>query len=198
MSGLFSRSKYDQGAYDDSVRQSTGALVRTMDPVRNDRYSPCRVMDPGFIGSVGVSVTHRRPLVDVESDLMRLHVKYSDDPRATFIQPETFDTLNHLPTCQFGTDYTRLSNPLCTGREVGINRFQPLQLNPQDECRWLHPSEVRISYRNVIKDNYVPRIPKLIDQTPALPKGHGNVSGIGAVNGSTHRKKMHPYGGFSK
>ena len=71
------------------------------------------------------------------------------------------------------TDYTRISNPICTARGIGINRFTPLCLNPQDENRWLHPSEVGISYRNVVKDNHVPGVPKLIDPTPLLPTGSG-------------------------
>lgn len=196
MSGEFSRNKYDQGAYEHSLKQSTGPMMRNLDPIRNDRRSPSRIADPGFLGSVGVSVTHRRPLVDVESELMRLGVKNSDDPCALQVS-ELEQGLYDLPTSQFNTDYTRLSNPICTARELGVNRFQPVRLNPQDECRWLHPSQVWISYRNVIKDNHVPVIPKPIDQTPALPKGRaGNPAAscpvaktCGAFVGA-----MHPHG----
>lgn len=168
MSGVFSRNKYDQGAYEHSLKQSTGPLIRTLNPIRNDRDMPSRIADPGFFGSVGVSVTHQRPLIDVESELMRLSVKNSDDPSAQRV-PALEQSLYHLPAQQFNTDYTRLSNPVCTAREQGVNRFQPIRLNPQDESRWLHPSEIRVSYRNVIKDRHVPFVPKPIDQTPALP-----------------------------
>jgi len=197
MSGAFSRNKYDQGAYEQSLKQATGPLQYILDPARNDRCTPCRVPEPGFIGKVGVSITHQRPLVDVESELLHLNIRNTDDPKAKY-QPTCPDCgdctegypcgggvvagckkcqekLSHLPMCQFNTDYTRISNPICTSRGVGINRFQPLCLDPQDENRWLHPSEVGISYRNVVKDNHVPCVPKLIDQTPALPKGSGPV-----------------------
>jgi hypothetical protein len=73
------------------------------------------------------------------------------------------------------TDHTRISNPICTARGVGINRFQPLCFNPQDESRWLHPSDIGINYRMVVKDNHVPCIPKLIDPTPLLPTGTGGI-----------------------
>lgn len=197
MSGKFSRNFYDEGAYTQSVKQATGPAQYILDPVRNDRCKPCRVDEPGFIGKVGVSITHERPLIDVESDLKSLNFKNTDDPNKQFkpICPQCGDCMDgypcgsgvvdgcpkcqkelfHLPMCNFNTDYTRISNPICTARGLGINRFQPLYLNPQDENRWMHPSEVGISYRNVVKDNHVPCIPKLISQCPALPTGKGPV-----------------------
>uniref|UniRef100_A0A6C0J765 Uncharacterized protein n=1 Tax=viral metagenome TaxID=1070528 RepID=A0A6C0J765_9ZZZZ len=191
MAGSFSRNKYDQGAYEQSIKQATNEIQYTLDPVRNDRCGPCRVTEPGFIGKVGVSVSRNRPLVDIESELMSLDIHHTDDPSKKYkpkcIQcgssndgvgntcPKCSQQLNHLPVCAFNTNYTRISNPICTSREIGINRFQPLCLDPQDENRWLHPSEIGISYRMVVKDNHVPCIPVLIDQTPALPTGGGPI-----------------------
>lgn len=195
MSGVFSRNKYDQGAFNTSVKQATDPLKHILDPVRNDQCSPCRVSNPGFLGSAGVSITHQRPLVDVESELLHLPIKNTDDPNAKY-QPtcpqcgecmqgypcgtgvvkgckKCRDDLYHLPDCNFQTDYTRYSNPICTARGVGINRFQPLCLNPQDEPRWLPPSEVNISYRLVVKDNHVPCIPKPLSQTAVWPNQSG-------------------------
>lgn len=218
MSGAFTRPMYDQGAYNAAIQQATDPLKYRLDPVRNDRCDPCRVPDAGFLGKVGVSITHQRPLVDVESDLKHLNIKNSKDPNALY-QPKCpqcgncyegypcgggvvagctncQEKLHHLPMCEFKTDYTRTSNPICTARGVGINRFQPLCLDPQDEARWLHPSEVGINYRMVVKDNHVPCVPKLIDQTPCLPTGSGpvpcppvqvNVCGV-------HRESLHKHG----
>jgi hypothetical protein len=128
----------------------------------------------------------------VESDLFQLNTLNTKDPNAKykpmcpkcrrictdgypcgggvgsgceFCQVQAFN----LPTCQFGNDYTRNSNPICTARGLGFNRFQPLNLNPQDEDRWLPPSNTNICYRNVVKDNHVPCIPQFIDPRAALP-----------------------------
>lgn len=193
MSGAFERLRYDAGAYDAQLKQSTGPLMYRLNPVFANTCNPCRPGNVGYIGRVGVSLTHQRPLVDVESDLMNLHRHSSRDPRQLYTPScpqqqscsegypcgggvvagceSSQEKLFHFPTCDIGTDYTRISNPTCTMRETGVNRFTPLCLQPQDEDRWLHPSEVGISYRNVVKDNHVPCIPRLIDQTPALPVG---------------------------
>lgn len=72
-------------------------------------------------------------------------------------------------TCGHYTDYTRLTNPSCTLRGTGLNRFQPMCLNFQDQNRWLHPGQVGINYRLVVKDNHRPKIPVPLDQTLALP-----------------------------
>lgn len=217
MSGSFNRSIYDIGAYNAALEISTGPIQYTLDPMAVNRCDPCRIPEPGFIGKVGVSLTHQRPLVDVESDLFQIGVKNTKDPSAKFQSqcPQCGDCnsgypcgggvvsgcnncqeqLNHLPMCGFGSDYTRISNPICTARGVGVNRFQPLCLNPQDENRWRQISEVGISYRNVVKDNHIPCVPQPIDQTPLLPTGKGpipcpKVSDVCGV----HRQPLHKHG----
>jgi len=195
MSGSFERQLYDVQAYKKSLEESTAPLKYRMDPISVTRCDPCRPAQPGYIARTGVSITHQRPLVDVESELLRLNIRASKDPDQDYKPtcPQCGDCMDgypcgggvvagcqkcqealyHLPLCGPFTDATRISNPICTARGVGINRFQVLCLNPQDESRWLHPSEVGISYRNVVKDNHVPCIPKMIDPTPLLPTGNG-------------------------
>lgn len=204
MAGSFERQIYDVNAYRKQLEQSTNPLKYRLDPIFANRCDPCRITQPGFIGRVGVSVTHQRPLVDVESDLLLLNYKNTKDPNQKFKPTcaqcgeciegypcgggvvascdKCQEKLFHLPVCESPiTDSTRISNPVCTARGIGINRFQPLCLNPQDENRWLHPSEVGISYRMVVKDNHVPCIPKLLDPTPVLPKGSGPVDYPGQI-----------------
>jgi len=193
MSGSFERQSYDIQAYKKSLEESTAPLKYVLDPMSVTRCDPCRPAQPGYIARTGVSITHQRPLVDVESDLFRLNIRASKDPNQDYKPtcPQCGDCMDgypcgggvvagcqkcqealyHLPLCAPFTDATRISNPICTARGVGINRFQVLCLNPQDENRWLHPSEVGISYRNVVKDNHVPCIPKMIDPTPVFPTG---------------------------
>lgn len=217
MSGTFERQFYDEEAYKQALKQSTAPIMRILDPIAVTRCDPCRPGEPGYISKVGVSITHQRPLVDVESDLLRLNYRNTKDPNQEYKPTcpqcgscsegypcgggvvagcqNCQENLFHLPRCDIGTDYTRISNPLCTAREVGINRFQPLCLDPQDENRWLHPSEVGISYRNVVKDNHVPCVPRLIDQTPLLPTGRGPIE-CPRVEQScgVHREALHKHG----
>lgn len=193
MSGSFERQIYDTEAYKKSLEQSTNPLRYLLNPMSVIRCDPTRPTQPGFIARTGVSVSSRRSLVDIESELLRLNYRNTKDPSQKY-QPtcgecgecmsgypcgggvvgvcqNCQDTVNHLPVSGLFTDATRISNPICTARGVGINRFQPLCLNPQDENRWLQPSEIGINYRMVVKDNHVPIIPKMVDPTPLMPKG---------------------------
>jgi len=69
--------------------------------------------------------------------------------------------------CAAPTEDTRLSNPPCTLRGTGWNRWEWLCWNPQD--RAIVPFEWNTSYRIVAKDNHVPCIPVPTDQTNEIP-----------------------------
>ena len=193
MSGSFQRTMYDTGAYQTTAEQSTKPALYLLDPISTNQCDPCRLPEVGYIGKIGVSVSTSRPLIDIDSNLRLGGFVATRDPSKKY-QPncpeikncnegypcgggvvagcqDSQEKLHHLKSCNIGSEYTRISNPICTSRGVGVNRFNPLCLNPQDECRWLQPSNVGISYRMVVKDNHKPCIPKLIDQSPALPKG---------------------------
>jgi hypothetical protein len=71
------------------------------------------------------------------------------------------DNLVDLNDCLFPVENTRLSNPPCTLRGTGINRFNPLCLDPQDQI--FYPGEYQIPTRLVVKDNHRPCVP-----TPAI------------------------------
>jgi hypothetical protein len=62
---------------------------------------------------------------------------------------------------------TRLSNPPCTLRCRGWNRWEFLCRNPQDKV--LPPFEHDVSYRLVVKDNHRPCVTQPMDQTNSLP-----------------------------
>ena len=71
--------------------------------------------------------------------------------------------------CFFVAEDTRLSNPPSNLRGTGINRFEWLCKNPQNNIEV--PFDYNISNRIVVKDNHRPLIPTPIDQTLSLPKG---------------------------
>ena len=80
----------------------------------------------------------------------------------------TDNNLVDFPSCSFNTEDTRLSNPPATLRGTGINRFQPMGLNPQ--AKLFFPGEYHTSTRLVFRDNHRPCIPSLkVISEPPLP-----------------------------
>lgn len=69
--------------------------------------------------------------------------------------------------CAAPVESTRLSNPPCTLRATGWNRWEWLCWDPQD--RALIPFDWNVSYRIVSKDNYVPCLETPMDQSGFAP-----------------------------
>jgi hypothetical protein len=77
--------------------------------------------------------------------------------------------------CTAPTEPTRLSNPPCTLRSTGWNRWEWLCEDPQE--RAITPFEWNVSYRIVAKDNHVPLLEQPLDQSGFVPSaGHEYVS----------------------
>ncbi len=192
--GNYSRSKYDVGSHEIDTRQSTLAVEYMLDPTYAERCAgQCRPAAPGWIGKQGVSYNTQIPLIDTESELKNLNRVLTRDPNYKYLpycpncgecndstpcgqgvskgcencQPKMY----HFNACGNRDEYTRLSNPICTLKETGVNRFDPICMNPQDENRWLQPSEIGINSRMIFKDNSVPCVPIPLDQFLALPPG---------------------------
>jgi len=68
------------------------------------------------------------------------------------------------------TEDTRLSNPPCTLRSTGWNRWEWLCWNPQDRAEI--PFQWNTSYRTVVKDNHTPIIEEPLDQSALMPNGN--------------------------
>jgi hypothetical protein len=66
-------------------------------------------------------------------------------------------TINDVRKCSIPTESCRLSNPPCSLKEVGINRFDPLCWNPQSKALESF-DRIGINYRMVAKDNHIPLI----------------------------------------
>jgi len=179
----WSRSKYDKDLTSRDIDQSTAPLKFRLDPSFAEVREPCFQKEVGWIGKQGVSYDSTKPLVDTESDLFNINRVLSRDPKFKYVpmcggrcagQPDCSECqpkLSHLSECLVRNESTRLTNPKSTLRETGVNRFQPICLDPQDPSRWEHPGEVGINYRMVVKDNHVPCLPHPMDQTSALPAG---------------------------
>jgi len=69
--------------------------------------------------------------------------------------------------CMAPTESTRLSNPPCTLRATGWNRWEWLCYDPQDKA--VVPFDYLVSNRIMFKDNHKPCVEEPIDETPLHP-----------------------------
>jgi hypothetical protein len=219
--------KYDPVTYETDLRQSTQPLRYHLDPIyANPSGQVCRPADVGYIGRVGASIDKNYSLIDTDSELKLLNYRASKAPQHQYFPkcgqskcdtgypgpdaggiqfdvPEQDKCRNpsdkwHFPECpKLRSEYTRVTYPVCDLKGTGVNRFQPICLDPQHPSRWEMPSEIGINYRMVVKDNHRPCIPKPMDQHAALPKPL-TAKGVPAkeddgVNGLPQRKVTMTY-----
>ena len=172
--------RYDANTYKFDLRQSLGPgayLLGTPMP----HCTPCFANDPRWNnGTSGGSECVDRPLIDVDSDLIGITRRATNDPTCKYL-PTAPCKLSSVPECRAAAlpvEDTRLNNPPCTLRGTGWNRWEWLCANPQE--RALVPFDTRIDTSIVVKDNHRPLLPKPIDQTLAMPPAKGAPAQHGA------------------
>jgi len=106
--------------------------------------------------------------VDVDSELKNLGEPLS---RCTYTPKILADHFSNIGNCNNHYDYTRLSNPLCTSREVGINRFQPVCADPQEHLSNPNIFNLGTDARKLATDTYKACVPKPIDYSASIPNG---------------------------
>jgi hypothetical protein len=117
-----------------------------------------RMSSGGHLASVCADV----PLVDVDSELLGLTRKLGSCPESRYTPGSTpFCRLRHVPAdartnADFASEDCRLSNPACTLRGTGWNRWEWLCQDPQS--RATEPFERVVNYRTIVKDNHRPLI----------------------------------------
>lgn len=159
--------KYDDCSYTHVVKESISPGDYMLQTPRV--CDPCFVVTPGVnVDRFGASLCEKN-LIDVDSELLNITRKASDCPGKKFLPTaEPFCNATNYKECDFLTpEDTRLSNPLCTGKESTINRWEWLCRNPQDKA--LMPFDWFIANRTIVKDNHRPCLAKPMDQTSALP-----------------------------
>ena len=163
----FSRLNYDDCTYKHVLRESVSPGDYMTSTPRVD-CSNC------YFPSPDVRLNHYgagkcKDLIDVDSELMGITRKASNCPMGKFLpQGEELCVMELGKDCMGLTiEETRLSNPPCTLRGTGWNRFEWLCKNPQDNI--FIPFDYHINERLVAKDNHRPCIKDPIDQTYALP-----------------------------
>ena len=179
----FNRLNYDTCAYKQNLYQSVGpGEYRLTEPPNTEEI--CFANSPQIrMQYQGVSVPQDKPLIDVDSELLNLTRPATNCPSRKYIpdgsQCGLVDPRDeeknkvHGKDCFFTVEDTRLSNPPCTLRGTGWNRWEWLCLDPQE--RVLMPFDHNISNRLVVKDNHRPCIPEPIDVNLSLPPQTGEI-----------------------
>jgi len=185
----FNRLPYDTCAYKQVLAETIGPGVYQINrpPVSCE---PCFPDDPQIrLQSRGASVSKTTSLIDIDSEMLGITRKNSRCPEnkylsdgqashncgaqtgvgATKCNSSVCLDYNpiHFKNCFSHVEDTRLSNPPCTLRGTGWNRWEWLCQNPQE--RVTIPFDYQISSRTVVKDNHRPCIPNPLNQYNSWP-----------------------------
>lgn len=168
----FTRLDYDACTYEHNLRQSSGTGDYWLQ-TPSIECMKCFPGDPSINAQQsGVAKCANRPLVDLDSELMGLTRKASNCPKDKYVpSAQPFCQTDKLRDCRaIPREETRLSNPPCTLRCTGWNRWEWLCQNPQANV--LAPFDFNISNRIVVKDNHRPCVPTPLSPIPILPPSH--------------------------
>lgn len=160
---------YDDCTYKHNLKQSVSVGDYMINQPRVECVA-CFEPSPSIaLNKTGVNVCADKPLIDVDSELKLINRHATNCPTGMFLPSEQpFCSTKSLLDCRsLPNEETRLSNPPCTLRSSGWNRWEWLCQNPQEKA--LVPFDYMISNRIVVKDNHRPCIPSPIDQGHSLP-----------------------------
>lgn len=189
----FSKNAYDLCSYKYQLAQEIGPGVYQLTRPDN-QVIPVLPRDPRFIAQTsGVSISKNTSLIDIDSELIGISRnlsrcpdrKYMPDGNASFqcgaqtgkvrngCQPFDKVCVDNTEFLKFAdnglySEDTRLSNPPCTLRGTGINRFEFLPMHPQE--RVLHEFDYEINTKILSKDNHRPCLPNPLDQYNVYPR----------------------------
>ena len=179
--GMASTSlKTDSCSYDEKLRRSVGPGMYMLGTPANDSGAACKRDVPAdpFIRYQAWGATACAPgaAVDDGSELRGLRYKASKCSADAYAPGKyAASGVCYAPgntearSCTAPTEPTRLSNPPCTLRGTGWNRWEWLCQDPQD--RALVPFEWNVSNRIVVKDNHTPILEQPLDQSAFMPNG---------------------------
>lgn len=176
----FERLPYDPCSYEEKLRQSVGPGMYMIGRPAND-CTPCDQdipADPYLrYQAWGPGSCAPGSAIDVSSDLLGLPRKTTKCAADGYAPGKGVPNKCFAPgtrdprKCMAPTEDTRLSNPPCSLRGTGWNRWEWLCYDPQDKA--IVPFEWNVSYRIVAKDNHKALIEKPLDQEAAFPKNMG-------------------------
>jgi hypothetical protein len=171
----FNKLNYDTCSYKQVLTESIGPGEYQLGKPQSS-CEPCFNKDPRMrVQRDGLGLGTRLKNIDIDSELLNITRDASNCSQKKF-NPEFTNkgyvknngTLLPMVECKnMVTEDTKLSNPPCTLRGTGWNRWEWLPEDPQE--RVLMPFDYVIPTRNVVRDNHRPLIPEPLDQTSVFP-----------------------------
>jgi len=171
----FASSKYDVENYQRDLFATIGAGHYQTNLPRN-ACDGC--FSPEAHNSTHGNSIYENSLVDVDSELMGLNVKNSKCPTKQYDPVKSNEKFveqgkTHYDDCKvFTAENTLLSNPPCTLRGTGWNRWEWLCQNPQDKA--IVPFNIELNTSIMAKDDHRPCIPNLINNDTSRPISENN------------------------
>ena len=182
--GQSSKLQYDPTFIDDDIAQSVAPVLSVMDPNRVKNCSQCFNLNgprPGHNGwgdnlpIANPGLCPAQELTDIDSILSNRNVKANRDKRGMvndvdIFKFKTYDT----KLCDRGLDplSSIASYPKQLYREMSINRFYDLNINPQVNIWW----NWAINSQLEAKDNYDNPYPYFIESDEVLPSARDGKS----------------------
>ena len=164
----FTRLNYDTCTYQHNLRQSVGMADYQLS-TPSQQCTNCFSTDNILGKYSGDSLCQDKPQVDVESELWLISRQATNCPTGKYLpSQQPFCKTTSIKDCQgIRNEATRISNPPCTLRSTGWNRFEWLCMQPQDKA--LIPFDFNINSTLIVKDNFRPCLPNPIDFSKSLP-----------------------------
>lgn len=189
---------YDTCSYTEKLNRSIGPGLYSL----NTPYDDCKageqfMPDDPYIRyqNYGPNTCTMKKAIDDNSELLGLNYKNSKcntdayapgKYKSNGCEVRSSDKPYIRPT-----ENCRLSNPPCTLRSTGINRWQWLPVNPQD--RAIEEFNHNVNVKNLFKDNHIPLIEKMTDETAFQPKASQTINENGLNNWSQLNKQYKDY-----
>lgn len=160
--GYSANLAYDPAFIHDDIEQSTAPLMSILDPNRVKNCSQClslngpRAGHNGWGNSIPIqkpSITPAQDLVDIDSIMSNRNVKQDRSKRGNVNMVDVFKFQNYNASlCGRDLDpiATTLTYPKQLYREVSINRFYDLNINPQTNIYY----DWAVNSQLEAKDNY--------------------------------------------
>jgi hypothetical protein len=184
------RLKYDSGSYQEELKRSIFPGIYQLNSPYND-CNDCGVIIPDdpFLRyqNYGQNTCSMKKAIDDSTELSGLNYKNSKCNKDAYFPNSYVSTgcktkySGDVRKCAIPTESCRLSNPPCTLKETGINRYDPLFWNPQDTVLEQF-DRIGVNYRMVAKDNHIPLVETPQDQNIFFPLMNKDVVDGGDLN----------------
>lgn len=174
---------YDSDCYSEKLKRTIAPGMYMLNTPYNDCNDCSHYVadDPTIrFQSYGPNTCTMKNAVNDSSELQGLNYKLSKCNTNQYL-PDTYKSTSSCyiknekksNNCSASTESTRLSNPPCTLKGTGINRWEWLCVDPQDKALEEF-NRIPVNYRMVSKDNHVPLLDVPEDQNKFLPDNKDN------------------------